>query len=172
MTTNFSASTLLADLDYIAPGQQCILPMQRARGDGDGDAAIAGVVAGEVKIHARRAGGGSIGSGATIVDDADADVAAAGGARRVQITLQDCLACSGCVTSAETILITSPSRGEVERLSQLALDARANGIARGSRSGEFLVTLAEQSVSAAAVEWGCDFDAAARRIARFCRAAA
>ncbi|EPY25829.1 iron-containing hydrogenase [Strigomonas culicis] len=33
----------------------------------------------------------------------------------LKITLQDCLACSGCVTTAETILITAQSREEIVR---------------------------------------------------------
>jgi hypothetical protein len=33
---------------------------------------------------------------------------------KASITLQDCLACSGCVTSAESVLITSQSAKEFE----------------------------------------------------------
>ena len=32
----------------------------------------------------------------------------------VKISLQDCLACSGCVTSAETVLLQQQSVGELE----------------------------------------------------------
>jgi len=32
----------------------------------------------------------------------------------IKITLQDCLACSGCVTTAETMLVTSQSRPQIE----------------------------------------------------------
>jgi len=40
-----------------------------------------------------------------------------GGARRkVTVTLNDCLACSGCVTSAETVLITQQSQHELYRI--------------------------------------------------------
>jgi len=36
--------------------------------------------------------------------------------RKVTITLNDCLACSGCVTSAETVLITQQSQHELYRV--------------------------------------------------------
>lgn len=32
-----------------------------------------------------------------------------------KVSLNDCLACSGCVTSAETVLITQQSIAEIER---------------------------------------------------------
>ncbi len=32
----------------------------------------------------------------------------------IKVTLQDCLACSGCVTSAETVLLEQQSTGELE----------------------------------------------------------
>jgi len=35
---------------------------------------------------------------------------------KVTITLNDCLACSGCVTSAETVLITQQSQHELHRV--------------------------------------------------------
>ena len=38
---------------------------------------------------------------------------------RAQITLNDCLACSGCVTSAETVLITQQSQDELYRILRL-----------------------------------------------------
>jgi iron only hydrogenase large subunit-like protein len=36
--------------------------------------------------------------------------------QRAQITLNDCLACSGCITSAEHILITQQSLEELYRV--------------------------------------------------------
>jgi len=38
------------------------------------------------------------------------------GVRKVTVTLNDCLACSGCVTSAETVLITQQSQHELYRV--------------------------------------------------------
>ena len=37
---------------------------------------------------------------------------------KAQITLNDCLACSGCITSAESVLITQQSQEELYRVLQ------------------------------------------------------
>ena len=36
--------------------------------------------------------------------------------KKAQITLNDCLACSGCITSAESVLITQQSQEELLRI--------------------------------------------------------
>lgn len=36
--------------------------------------------------------------------------------QKVEITLADCLACSGCITSAESVLITQQSQEELLRV--------------------------------------------------------
>lgn len=36
--------------------------------------------------------------------------------KKVEISLADCLACSGCITSAESVLVTSQSQEELLRL--------------------------------------------------------
>lgn len=41
--------------------------------------------------------------------------------QKVEITLADCLACSGCITSAESVLVTKQSQEELLRLA-LPLD--------------------------------------------------
>lgn len=35
--------------------------------------------------------------------------------KKVEITLADCLACSGCITSAESVLVTKQSQEELLR---------------------------------------------------------
>ena len=58
-------------------------------------------------------------SGAKIKIEADGsyvEEVAGGGARKLEkasITLADCLACSGCITSAETVLIEQQSADQV-----------------------------------------------------------
>eukprot|EP01062_Namystynia_karyoxenos_P032368 TRINITY_DN2385_c1_g1_i1.p1 TRINITY_DN2385_c1_g1~~TRINITY_DN2385_c1_g1_i1.p1 ORF type:complete len:619 (+),score=190.68 TRINITY_DN2385_c1_g1_i1:95-1858(+) len=76
----FSASLKLTDMDYIAPSQACVLPLA---GDGDGT----------VQRHAKV----KRGEGPASTE------------RKVEITLADCLACSGCVTTAETMLVQEQS---------------------------------------------------------------
>lgn len=36
--------------------------------------------------------------------------------QKVEITLSDCLACSGCITSAESVLVTQQSQEELLRV--------------------------------------------------------
>lgn len=180
----FSASVLLADLDYIAPSQQCILPLQQLKEkqkeeqrlkEGGGGAGVED----EVIIHTKNQAPASSFAPQALLE-------------KVQITLQDCLACAGCVTSAETLLITNQSRGEVERLSALVKASRRrarsatstnnnnnndNGVSSSKDDDEtrksspipFLVTVSDQTAAAAAVVWQCSFSHAMGRISAFCR---
>ncbi len=43
---------------------------------------------------------------------------------KAQITLNDCLACSGCITSAESVLITQQSQEELYRILNLNKQAQ------------------------------------------------
>lgn len=119
---DFSASLLLAGMDYIAPSEACTLPtrLQPER-------------AGSVQRHGP---GGAV----------------------VKITLQDCLACSGCVTTAEAVLVASQSREEV-------LKARAADINR-----PFLVTVSDQSAASIAAHLKISSIRAFHIISGFCRA--
>ncbi|EPY30234.1 iron-containing hydrogenase [Angomonas deanei] len=76
---------------------------------------------------------------------------------RVKITLQDCLACSGCVTTAETVLITSQSKEEILR-------ARSANMKK-----PWLVTVSTQSATALATYWGVSVPEAYRVISGFVR---
>ena len=60
---------------------------------------------------------------------------------KVSINLNDCLACSGCITSAESVLITSQSVTEARQLFE-----------RAARDGLVVVlSLSEQALSSLAV---------------------
>ncbi|KAH9578223.1 Iron hydrogenase [Trypanosoma melophagium] len=99
---DFSASLMLAGMDYIAPSEACTLPTTLQQ-SGDGSV--------------RRYSSSN---------------------EVVKITLQDCLACSGCVTTAEAILVSSQSREEI-------LKARTADVSR-----PFLVSISDQSASSIA----------------------
>nr|CCC94119.1 putative iron-containing hydrogenase [Trypanosoma congolense IL3000] len=120
---SFSASLMLAGMDYIAPSEACILPTQMQN---------------------------AVGSSGSITRHNSTKEA-------VKITLQDCLACSGCVTTAETILITSQSRDELLR----------------ERSAEptrpFLVSISDQSAASIAAFLGIDIQRTFRLISGFFR---
>ncbi|CAI5507575.1 unnamed protein product [Closterium sp. Naga37s-1] len=91
--SNFSAALRLTDLnDFIAPSQACVVTAQGQRvGGGEGAGA-----AGEVKLRGTGVGGFE-----------QARQGREGEA--VKVTLHDCLACSGCVTTAETVMLEQQS---------------------------------------------------------------
>ncbi|XP_064448322.1 cytosolic iron-sulfur assembly component 3 isoform X2 [Mirounga angustirostris] len=97
MASPFSGALQLTDLDdFIGPSQDCIKPMKVDKRPGSGVA----------KIH--------------IEDDGSYfQVSQDGGTQKLEkakISLDDCLACSGCVTSAETVLITQQSHEELRKV--------------------------------------------------------
>ena len=110
---NFSGALRLTDLnDFIGPSQECIKPVPVTKSKKRG----------VVKLH----------------DDC-ALTQNSLPLQKQTISLTDCLACSGCVTSAETVLIESQSIGTLQR-------ARAET----HKSHVFVATLSPQSVSSIA----------------------
>ncbi|XP_055596162.1 probable cytosolic Fe-S cluster assembly factor CPIJ010948 [Uranotaenia lowii] len=91
--SRFSGALQLTDLDdFITPSQECIKP---------------------VKIETTKS---KTGSKITIQDDGSYMQATSSGLQKlekVEITLADCLACSGCITSAEGVLISQQSQEEL-----------------------------------------------------------
>ncbi|CAG9854505.1 unnamed protein product [Phyllotreta striolata] len=96
--SRFSGTLQLTDLDdFINPSQECIKP---------------------VKIEKTT---NSTGSKITIREDGYFQIADDGSSQKLQkveITLADCLACSGCITSAESVLVTQQSQEELLRVFQ------------------------------------------------------
>uniref|UniRef100_A0A1B6JNZ4 Iron hydrogenase small subunit domain-containing protein n=1 Tax=Homalodisca liturata TaxID=320908 RepID=A0A1B6JNZ4_9HEMI len=97
MASGFSGVLQLTDLDdFITPSQECIKP---------------------IKIDKKKTG-----TGAKIKIDDDGSymqIKEDGYAQRLQrvdISLTDCLACSGCITSAESVLVTQQSQDEMLRV--------------------------------------------------------
>ena len=146
--------------DYLAPSQACIV----ASGPSAASSAPAGApAAATVTLHSapRRAGiirgvpvdlGGGGGGGG---GEASAPVPVTAG-----VSLSDCLACSGCVTSAETVLMEQQSSGELRRL----LRERGDGLG-------VVVMLAPQALASLALYLGTpDLVAAYGRLAWFFKA--
>ena len=77
----------------------------------------------------------------------------------VKISLQDCLACSGCITTAETMLITSQSKDEVLREVAAPPDSRR----------PMMISISDQSAASIAVQLGCSVPDALKIISGFCR---
>ncbi|XP_053662889.1 probable cytosolic Fe-S cluster assembly factor AGAP009023 [Anopheles marshallii] len=94
--SRFSSALQLTDLDdFITPSQECIKP---------------------VKIETSKS---KTGAKITIQDDGSYVQESTSGIQKlekVEITLADCLACSGCITSAEGVLISQQSQEELLRV--------------------------------------------------------
>ncbi|KAJ2755757.1 Cytosolic Fe-S cluster assembly factor nar1 [Coemansia pectinata] len=127
----FSGGLRLTDLnDYITPGQECIKPV-------------------EVKKT-----GAASGSHIKVSDAGDYyEVAKDGEETKLEaarITLNDCLACSGCVTSAEAVLITMQSHHEL--LAVLEENRRLHSQGEGAQAKHVVVTVAPQSRASLALK--------------------
>lgn len=97
MSSRFSSALQISELDdFITPSQECIKP---------------------IKIDKSVT---STGAKIRIEDDGSYVQLQQGGnvqqLQKVDISLSDCLACSGCITSAETVLVTAQSQEEMMRV--------------------------------------------------------
>ncbi|XP_055332708.1 cytosolic Fe-S cluster assembly factor narfl-like [Paramacrobiotus metropolitanus] len=128
MMEGFSGTLRLTDLnDFIAPTQECIKPVKIER---------AGGKAGSIKIT-------STGE-YTEVDAEGTETKLA----KAEITLNDCLACSGCVTSAETVLIQQQSTDELIRI----LDQNAQVPVQEKKF--IVLSVSDQSLASIATRYG------------------
>ena len=136
----FSSSLKITDTsDFIAPALDCVVVEQATA------AVSASVdVPGEVRIQ--RARGVGVTAPASAPAPGDEQLAP------VKISLHDCLACSGCVTSAETVLLEQQS---VEQFQQMLSDP----------GKEVVVTLSNQSIASLAHNAGLSPGEVARRVA-------
>ncbi|NXG09697.1 NARFL factor, partial [Sakesphorus luctuosus] len=120
MAAPFSGVLRLTDLDdFIGPAQECVKPVKVEK--------QAGTAAAKIRIEAD-------GSYFQIHQDG-----AAQRLEKAKITLNDCLACSGCITSAESVLITQQSHEELCRV------LAANQAAAPSEQKVVVVSVSPQS---------------------------
>lgn len=165
---NFSGAVKLADLDdFLGPSQECIKPKM--------DAAAARLPGGTEKAEEEPPGEGRRVVQLEMEANNDAAVAVPGAefgqirvsadeSKTATITLDDCLACSGCVTSAETVLITQQSTDEFA--ASLALPREGDG---ELRRAVFVVTVSPQSRAALAQRYGMGLAETALRLDAFFR---
>ncbi|XP_004705841.1 cytosolic iron-sulfur assembly component 3 [Echinops telfairi] len=142
MASPFSGALQLTDLDdFIGPSQDCIKPVKVDRRPGSGVA----------KIH--------------IEDDGSYfQVSHDGGTRKLEkakISLNDCLACSGCVTSAESVLISQQSHGELRKV------LRENGAAAPGQQKLVVASVSPQSVASLAARFQLKPTDTARKLTAF-----
>ncbi|KAJ8786509.1 hypothetical protein J1605_005998 [Eschrichtius robustus] len=142
MASLFSGALQLTDLDdFIAPSQDCIKPMRVDKRPGSGAA----------KIHIEN-------------DGSYFQVSQDGGTKkleRAKISLDDCLACSGCVTSAETVLITQQSHEELRKV------LGANKMAAPDQQRLVVISVSPQSRASLAVRFQLNPTDTARKLTAF-----
>ncbi|XP_050345097.1 probable cytosolic Fe-S cluster assembly factor GL21135 [Nymphalis io] len=120
MASRFSGALQLTDLDdFITPSQECIKP---------------------VKIEKIKS---KTGAKIKIGEDGYFDLSTGQEQKlqKVEITLADCLACSGCITSAESVLVTRQSQEELLKVFSERKFTDTQGVTRD-------VTLVVISISA------------------------
>ncbi|KAG6378185.1 iron hydrogenase [Boletus reticuloceps] len=106
----FSGALTLTDLnDFITPSQTCIKPVEQL--NAPQDVKEPGSASTEIRIDSS----GSYYEVSTTPSVLDVAASKPPGRKleQAQISLNDCLACSGCITSAESVLITLQSHTEV-----------------------------------------------------------
>lgn len=144
---NFSGALKLADLDdFITPSQECIKPVKVQK--------VAGKP-GAIRIED---------DGSYVQLD---DYGGAKKLEKAQITLNDCLACSGCITSAESVLITQQSQEELFRVLEENAKLATNGEAQKQLT--VVVSISPQSRASLAAKFKLSLQDASSRLNTFFR---
>ncbi|KAJ4483409.1 iron hydrogenase [Lentinula aciculospora] len=159
----FSGALALTDLnDFITPSQTCIKPVEQILPKTEGkqpDSALNEIRIDHNGLYYEVNDSASIGGPATPGKKLE----------QAQISLNDCLACSGCITSAESVLITLQSHKEV--LDFLSSNAAANVASRKIP----VVSIAPQSLASLATSISSSSSAPVtprqilRRLRAFCK---
>ncbi|KAI7803840.1 cytosolic Fe-S cluster assembly factor narfl [Triplophysa rosa] len=141
MASHFSGVLQLTDLDdFITPSQECVKPVKVEKKQGRSVAKI------------------------QIEDDGSYFQVNQDGQKqkleKAKITLNDCLACSGCITSAESVLITQQSHEELYRV------LRHNKVST-SEQKVLVVSVSPQSRASLAAHYGLSSSEVGRRLTSF-----
>lgn len=142
MASHFSGVLQLTDLDdFITPSQECVKPVKVEKKQGKSVAKI------------------------QIEDDGSyVQVNQDGGRQkleRAKITLNDCLACSGCITSAESVLITQQSHEELFKV------LRNNKASETEQKVVVVVSVSPQSRASIAAHYDLSSSETGRRLTSF-----
>ncbi|XP_066498313.1 cytosolic Fe-S cluster assembly factor narfl isoform X1 [Hoplias malabaricus] len=143
MASPFSGVLQLTDLDdFITPSQECVKPVKVEKKQGKSVAKI------------------------QIEDDGSYFQVNQDGQKqkleKAKITLNDCLACSGCITSAESILITQQSHEELYRVLHLNKQTGSSG-----EQKVVVVSVSPQSRASLAARYSLSSSDLARRLTAF-----
>ena len=170
--SGFSGAVKLGDLDdFINPSQSCVVALNGDKLDLSA-AELAVPEGGEVLLRKRGVPSTASTPPAPVVRGAPLPSAPG---EAVKVSLSDCLACSGCVTSAETVLLEAQSAEAFKRALREAsepagADASAfvvDGETTRRKIRAVVVTVAPQSRASLAAVAGLDALEAARRLTGF-----
>ncbi|XP_036395340.1 cytosolic Fe-S cluster assembly factor narfl isoform X1 [Megalops cyprinoides] len=143
MASHFSGILQLTDLDdFITPSQECVKPVKVEKKQGKSVA--------KIQIE-------DDGSYFQVNQDGKLQKL-----EKAKITLNDCLACSGCITSAESVLITQQSHEELYRV----LQRNKQG---SSEQMVVVVSVSPQSRASLAARFNLSSTDAGRRLTTFFR---
>ncbi|NXH56445.1 NARFL factor, partial [Rhabdornis inornatus] len=135
----------LTDLDdFIAPSQECIKPVKVDRKPGK--------AAAKIRIEAD-------GSYFQVNQDGEAQKL-----EKAKISLNDCLACSGCITSAESVLVSQQSHRELCSVLDL------NKVAAAHEQKLVVVSVSPQSRASLATRYKLGLLETAQRLSSFLKA--
>nr|XP_033819391.1 cytosolic iron-sulfur assembly component 3 [Geotrypetes seraphini] len=142
MASHFSGALQLTDLDdFIGPSQDCIKPIKIEK--------KLGKAAAKIKIE-------DDGNYFQVNQDGSAQKL-----EKAKITLNDCLACSGCVTSAESVLITQQSHEELYKV------LKHNQAAESDQQKLVVVSVSPQSRASLAARFHLSIVDTAKKLTAF-----
>ncbi|XP_064647003.1 cytosolic Fe-S cluster assembly factor narfl-like [Lineus longissimus] len=143
MASRFSGALQLTDLDdFITPSQECIKPVKIERRPGK--------KTGVIKIE-------NDGSYLQIGEDGEERKL-----EKAKITLNDCLACSGCITSAESVLITQQSQDELYRILDQNRKTEDPGVIK-----HVVISISPQARASLAAKYKLSDENAAKKLTAF-----
>ncbi|XP_026468749.1 probable cytosolic Fe-S cluster assembly factor AAEL012261 [Ctenocephalides felis] len=143
MSSHFSGALRLTDLDdFIAPSQECIKPVEIKK-----EKSLTGA-----KLKLNDAG--------FKVDHAKVPEKIS----KVEITLADCLACSGCITSAESVLITEQSQEELLKVLTLNKSLK---LSSSNDSKLVIISLAVQPIVSLSIKYGLSVQDTAEKVSGY-----
>lgn len=134
--------------DFLAPSSACVLPL------GGGAFSDKSAVVIPAKTTSEPAG-------SVLAPIVPVQPSVKASTVKAKVTLSDCLACSGCVTSAETVLLSTESLDELRRVMTDDRKGRASKFA--------VAALSQQAVASIAAHYGLRLATTARKLSTFLR---
>ncbi|KRY51371.1 Cytosolic Fe-S cluster assembly factor NARFL [Trichinella britovi] len=145
LSMSFSGTVRLTDLnDFIAPSQNCIKPILDKRSTANQSE----------RMRSDR-------------DEINKSSQEKRILKPVSVTLDDCLACSGCITSAETVLIEQ--QGPKEFLKMIEEFSNDNKVISKELKSLFVVSISPQSRASLAASYNLTVEDTQRKLSAFLR---